>query len=162
MTFSPISQSDAVLAATLSVFGDRYSPTVPIKSIASDADRQAVHALLIEGFQNGTIRLSDKIDATNIKELNTYVSGLISNWWKKNPKLNGGVKYEPQTSRPQASSPVKAIMALRMECEAKGNQEGVQQCDAYLAKLEAEMIAKKNAIDESKIPMELRGLLKTA
>lgn len=156
---NPISQSDAVFLATKSVLGDRYSPSVPVASVATDTDRQAIHALLVSGFQQGGIRLSEKIDVNDMKELNKYVSGLISNWWKKNPALHGGQKYTPKSTRPQSSSQLKAVMALRAECEAKGNTEGVAQCDAYIAKIEAEAAAKKNAINESKIPVELRGLL---
>lgn len=165
MNTNPISQSDAVLATTKSVLGDRYDPSVPVASIATDADRLAVAELLIEGFEQGEINLSaearEKFQSR--RELKKYVSGLISNWWKKNPDLNGGGKYEPKSQRVTNSAQIKNIMLLRERCSESGNEDGVAQCDAMIAKIKAEAeVKKEKAIDVEKLPEELRGLLKTA
>lgn len=81
--------------------------------ILSDSERKEVIHSLVEGFQDCNISYKGTLPTE--PELRKYVSGMLSNWLRKDTRLNGGVKYEAKNpgSRAGSSDPqVKAMRAL--------------------------------------------------
>jgi hypothetical protein len=116
-------QSDAVTAAVVSVCADAGVEfevgTTVADDVVTDTMRKSISEILCEGFRAGAIELSDtpsnRDKLASPPKLNQYVSGLISNWFRKGPDLNGSTKYQPKNpgSRAGQSDPqLKALMLL--------------------------------------------------
>lgn len=91
-----MTQKDAVFSAIVETFdGD---------NISFQPDRQDAYPLLTRrlrtiinnrlaaGFADGNIDISDEARSKlgSDRELKAYISGLVSNWVRKDPRLNGG------------------------------------------------------------------------
>ena len=76
----------------------------------SKEQRASVCAILFEGFRSGSIQLDREFTDP---ELKNYVSGLLSNWLRKDKRLNGGVQYTAKNPGSKAGSTDPQIKALR-------------------------------------------------
>lgn len=118
-----------------------------------------VKAILVEGFTNGEIA----IDPTyNMSKINTYASGLISNWIKKDSRLNGGVKFQIKNPGSRAGSTDKSVAALKALLKQIGeNHEKTAEVKEAIAKRVAEIKPgkAKPTIDAELLPEDLRVLL---
>jgi hypothetical protein len=91
-------QKEAVYTTTMNVLNDM---TIQFdgnaNAVVTDEARAAIHSILCAGFTDGNIPFSTKPSnadkLANPIKLSSYVSGLISNWYKKDVRLNGGVKF---------------------------------------------------------------------
>lgn len=123
--------------------------------------KSAVYAILTEGFLSGAIDLSS--DKRNEAFITKYVPGLVNNWLKKSPELNGGVKYTPKNpgSRTGASDEsLKAMRALQ-KTYAKDSADYLEIqgfIDARIAELNASKV-KTVAINTAALPEALRAKL---
>ena len=91
-----MTQKEAVFSATVNVVGEFEGAYTPTKE-----QRAQVNNILFQGFRAETIEL----DRTyNDSELKAYVSGLQSNWLRKDSRLNGGIKYVPKNPGSRAGS----------------------------------------------------------
>src|ERR1035437_5348028 len=100
-------QGDAVFQAIVNVMGTQDGAYHPTKE-----QRAMVREILFQGFKAGEIVLGKDFDD---KKLTEYIPGLISNWLRKDKRLNGGIAYVPANpgSRSGSSDPqVKAMRAL--------------------------------------------------
>lgn len=125
-------QSEAVRQAVINVCGQvegAYNPT--------DAQRENIHAILFEGFKSGTIELkSPKPDA----ELKRYCSSLTNNWLRKDPRLNGGNKYETKNPGSRAGVGDEGIKAMRaLKQKYAGDPEKQAQIQQHIDKRLAEL-----------------------
>ena len=117
------------------------------------AQRAQINAILFEGFRNGSIQLEREFNDT---ELKAYVSGLQSNWLRKDTRLNGGTKYSaknPGTRQGSGDAQLKAMRALLSTLTEESDKIEVQKhIDSRLAE-----IAKSKAptIDFSVLPSDL-------
>lgn len=117
MTQQP--QREAVFAAVKAVLGSSYKSGVPTS--LSDQQRKQVLEQLIKGFQTKKIALKDT--AANREKLKSaelmkaYVSGLLNNWLRRDPRLNGKVNNsspaKPGTI-PNAVNEADAAKALQL------------------------------------------------
>jgi hypothetical protein len=86
-----------------------------------------------------------------------YTRGMVNNWLRKGPELNGGAKYEPKTKKgPQGDAELKALRAL-----AKAHPDNAE-VQAELQRKESEIAAskvKKIEIDVEALPEHLRHLV---
>ena len=126
--------------------------------------RASVHSIVTEGFTSGSIEFADtpsnqaKLDDPAL--LSSYVSGLISNWFRKDLRLNGGVKYTPKNPGSRVGSNDPTLKALRQLAK---RYQGVDE--VTFDKIEGEIKnrvtviqaerAKKVEIDMSAIPSDL-------
>jgi hypothetical protein len=83
---SKLNQKEATYQAIINVCGVHDGPYNPTKE-----QRAQVNAILVAGFMAGSIELERSFTES---ELKAYVSGLQSNWLRKDKRLNGGIKYE--------------------------------------------------------------------
>jgi len=129
---SKMSQKEAVFQAVTNVCGKLDGAYNPSKE-----ERAQVSQILFEGFTNGTIEYSGALPET--AKLKSYVSGLQSNWLRKDKRLNGDVQYVAKNPGSRAGSTDPQIKAMRV---LRGTQEDpakVAEIDAFIAKRLAEI-----------------------
>jgi hypothetical protein len=112
---SQTKQKEAVFSAITSVFSEAGITVIEGESFASHLNRDLrgqVTNILVEGFNSGTIALDKTFESD--AELRTYCSGLTSNWLRKDPRLNGGVKYEAKNPGSRTGSTDPQVKAMRV------------------------------------------------
>lgn len=91
-----MTQKDAVLSAISTVLANnniKFQPNVTnVASVLTRELRSQINTLLTVEFSNGSVDMSDdaKSKLNDVAELRAYISGLVSNWVRKDPRLNGG------------------------------------------------------------------------
>lgn len=144
-----MNQKEAVYKAVVAVTGyEGGEPCEPTRE-----QRAEIQAILVEGFKSGQIQLDRSYTE---RELKVYVSGLLSNWLRKDKRLNGDVDYQPKNpgSRSGSGDPqLKALRALMSTLTDPADRAEVQQhIDARVAEIER---SRAPEIDFSKLPAEL-------
>ena len=117
--------------------------------------RKSVNQILFEGFRAGKIDLGREYSDT---ELRQYVSGLTSNWLRKDARLNGGTKYVPKNPGSRAGSGDETLKAIRaLKSTISTDDERYQDVlDAEQQRI-SEIASTKTAkvVDFSALPAEL-------
>jgi hypothetical protein len=115
---------------------------------ATKEQRAAITHILCEGFRQGTIQfektLSNQEKLASDSKLSAYVSGLISNWLRKDTRLNGGAKYEiqnPGSRAGQGDEQMKTLRALAKQFE--GTDKAIL-ISAQIEKRKSELAAQKS------------------
>lgn len=134
-------------------------------------DRKAVTDMLVEQFQSSPHLISegkrDKIMATEAS-LRKYCTGLISNWLRKDTRLNGGTQYKAKNPGARVGSNDEQL--LNMRNLLKNNKDNPEACaaiqaaiDERQAALKAERASKTKPveIDVSALPPHLQDLVET-
>ncbi|NBO39686.1 hypothetical protein EBU99_14000 [bacterium] len=147
---SKMSQKEAVYGAVVNVKGTtEFSSAVEM----SREERAMVNQILFEGFRGGAIELDTEFTDQQLK---AYVSGLQSNWLRKDKRLNGGVAYVAKNpgSRSGSGDPqLKALRALLGTLTDVTDRAEVQaHIDARVAEIAR---SKQPTIDLSALPPEL-------
>lgn len=156
-------QKEAVFNAVTSVLKEhkvRVSEGQNVSQFMTREMRAQVNAILINGFKKGEIKLDTEFDSES--ELKSYVSGLQSNWLRKDKRLNGGVAYEPKNPGTRTGSSDPAIREMRKLLEqvtSKSDRDQILKAiDARLAEIsEAKKPAAKK-VDISVLPQHLHRL----
>ena len=117
-------------------------------------ERAQVNYILFEGFRSGKIELDREFSDS---ELKAYVSGLQSNWLRKDKRLNGGVQYiakNPGSRQGSGDAGLKAMRALLSTLTTASDKAEVQaHIDARISEIAATKVTK--VIDYSVLPAEL-------
>lgn len=164
-----ISQREAVFQAVKNAFaeaGITFKEGMNCDEVMTDAMHKQVAAELTEGFHQGITYLDDTPSnaqkLTNPAEMSKYVSGLKSNWLRKDIRLNGGVEYAPKNpgSRAGSSDPqLKALKQLAVKFKGTPKAEEIaKHITTRTAQIAAEK-AKKVTVDISVLSPELRKSL---
>ena len=120
--------------------------------------RGQVNDILFEGFKAGSINYDGAVSAD--AELRAYVSGLQSNWLRKDKRLNGNVQYTAKNPGSRAGSTDSQIKAMRMLLATKSDATEKAEIQSFIDKRLAEIKpAKSVEIDVNALPEELRHLL---
>jgi hypothetical protein len=88
-------QKDAVYASVKSVLKSKEIPWTENETVVKDLlygqrlVRQQICEDIILGFKTGLITLKKEFDEAGLSD---YTNGLVTNWLKKDPRLNGGIK----------------------------------------------------------------------
>lgn len=107
-------QKEAVYSAVMSVLSEHgvmVREGVTVAKLMNREYRAIVNAILFQGFKQGKIELDTQF--ANDSDLKTYISGLQSNWLRKDTRLNGGVKYKPANPGSRTGSGDDQLKALR-------------------------------------------------
>ena len=104
-------QKDAVYQAVLNVCGEQDGVYEPTKE-----QRSSVNAILFEGVRAGSISIDTEFDDAKLKQ---YVSGLQSNWLRKDTRLNGGVKYVAKNPGSRTGNTDPSLKAMRLLLSTK-------------------------------------------
>ncbi len=108
-----LNQRDAVFNAITSVLAENdvaFEAGQDVTPHMTRAIRGQVNTILFQSFKEGKIELSQEYaDA----ELKAYVSGLQSNWIRKDKRLNGGISYVAKNPGSRAGSGDDQLKAMR-------------------------------------------------
>lgn len=153
-------QKEAVFNAVSSVLKE-HKVRVPegqaVSSFMTREMRAQVNAILITGFKKGEIKLETEFDSES--DLKSYVSGLQSNWLRKDKRLNGGSAYEPKNPGIRTGSSDPSIREMRKLLETvtnKNDREAILQ--AIEERLGEISQSKKPKVDFSVLPQHLHRL----
>src|ERR1051325_6047037 len=106
-------QKDAVYNAITQVLNEDevgFEDGMDVSEHMTKERRAQVNAILVEGFKAGTIELEKEYTDTQLKQ---YVSGLQSNWIRKDPRFNGNTKYQPKNPGSRAGAGDAQLKALK-------------------------------------------------
>ena len=160
---SKMTQKEAVYSAVTSVLNENninVSEGTDISTVMTRELRSQVNQVLFEGFRNGNVELDREYTDSDLK---AYVSGLQSNWLRKDKRLNGGANYSAKNpgSRIGSSDPsLKAMRALLSTLTTDADRTEVQiAIDSRISQIQASKV-KKVSIDTSALPTALQFLVK--
>ena len=146
-----MTQKEAVFQAIVNVCGTSDGAYTPSKE-----DRANVNQILFEGFRSGSIELDREYSDS---ELKAYVSGLQSNWLRKDKRLNGNVAYVAKNPGSRAGSTDVSIKAMRALLASKTDGTERAEIQAFIDKRLAEIKpAKTVTINVADLPEELKHL----
>lgn len=146
-----MNQKEATYNAICAVTGHKGDGAVSI----SKEQRAQVNMILFDAFRAGKISLDREFTDAELKQ---YVSGLQSNWIRKDKRLNGGIKYTAKNPGSRAGSgdpQLKAMRALQSTLTTEEDKQEVQaHIDARISELE---FSKQPTIDFSVLPADLQA-----
>lgn len=154
-----MSQKEAVFSAVSEVLGV-FAGVAEL----STEQRKDVIGSIMQGFANGTVELSQEAASkydTDAK-LKSYTQGLVSNWLRKDTRLNGGSKYETKNPGSRAGSGDDTVKALRTLRSTLVDADQIAQVEAEIATRVAAFKASKQPkfeINADLIPENLRHLV---
>lgn len=126
--------------------------------------RATVIEIVTTGLSVGEIEMSAaaRTKYDDDAKMKTYTNGLVSNWLKKDKRLNGGVKHAIQNPGSRAGSGDKVIKELRKLASTLTDPAQVvavtNEIDKRLATLKAEK-TKNVEINMDLIPDDLKELI---
>ena len=126
----------------------------------SKSEREQVVSIVMAGFENNEVEL--KSEQENLK---SYTGGLVSNWLRKDKRLNGGTTYVPTNpgSRTGQSDDQVKNMRILLGTLPEGSEEFTQvesAIETRIAEIKAEKAkSKAKEIDADFIPAELQHLI---
>lgn len=137
--------------------GNKFDP--------SKEQRKEIVSMVASAMEAGEVDLSDSARAKHStpEKLHSYCNGLVSNWLRKDKRLNGGVKYEIQNPGSRAGAGddvVKELRKLKATFPQGSEQRDAidQEIEKRLEKIRAEK-AKSVEINTDLIPEELQHLI---
>lgn len=98
-----MNQKDAVYLAIRQLKPTEVDSDRPVK--LTKQEKKIVEAKLFDGFRKGRIQYNNELPSDD--KLALYVSGLVSNWLRKDRRLNGDTQYVPR--RPRTASTLKHL-----------------------------------------------------
>lgn len=145
-----MTQKEAVFQAVCNVTGHTGEGQVVI----SKEQRAQVNAILFEGFRAGSIELDREYTDSDLK---SYVSGLQSNWLRKDKRLNGGTQYVAKNPGSRAGSTDPQLKAMRALLSTLTDESERAEVQGYIDAKVAEINATKQAktVDFSALPADL-------
>lgn len=166
-----MNQREAVYNATKSTLKDMgitFEDGSNISEIMTEDIRKKVHAIVVQSFKDGKVEFKDtpsnQEKLSDDSKLNSYVSGLISNWYRKDKRFNGNTKYtakNPGSRSGQGDPQLKALKQLYKQFEGTDEDKAAEikkHIDVRLSEIAAEK-AKKVEINLNAIPDELKEAL---
>lgn len=147
------SQKEAVFSAVSSVKGTtEFGSAVTL----TKEERGAVSRALHTQFEAGEIEYDGEVPTG--KKLTSYVSGLVSNWLRKDKRLNGNVAYVPRNPGVRAGAGDETLKAMRQLLAVTEDEAARAEIQGYITARQTELKPKK-VIDFSAVPAELQHLI---
>lgn len=147
-------QKEAVFLAISALFG---TTSFTGKVELTPDQRKDVQAELIQGFKDGTIQFDGPIPEE--AKLKSYVSGLVSNWLRKDKRLNGNTTYVPLNPGSRVGAGDESMKAMRTLLTLTTDAEAKAKIQEEIDKRAAEMKpTAKREINVSALPESLRHL----
>lgn len=158
---SNVNQKTGVFNAVCSVLDqESFDSAVEL----TKEQRSQVIEIVTNGFMANEIDMSDaaRVKHDTPAKMKTYTNGLVSNWLRKDKRLNGGQQYKVKNPGSRAGSGDAVIKELKKMQSTFTEQEHIDavqaEIDKRLAVIKAEK-AKNIEIDMSLIPDDLKDLL---
>lgn len=146
----------AAITAVLSNEGVSFEEGMDVGPLMTRERRSSVNQILFEGFRSGKIELDREYTDT---ELKGYVSGLQSNWIRKDSRLNGNTKYVAKNPGSRVGQGDAQLKALKQLISTKSDPAEVAEIQGYIDAREAELRAAKvkTVINLDALPEALRS-----
>lgn len=145
-----MNQKEATYTAICQVTGHTDGKCEP-----SPEQRKQVNMILFQGFREGAIALDKEFTDS---ELKTYVSGLQSNWLRKDKRLNGGMAYVAKNPGSRAGSGDPQLKSLRALFSTLKTDEDKAEIQGYIdARISELAKTKQVAVDFSALPADLQA-----
>jgi hypothetical protein len=148
----------AAISATLEAHNIEFTQGMDVKSVLTKEMKSEVNDSLCKGFRDGSIELSTEYPTD--AELRSYTSGLISNWLRKDPELNGGIKYVPKNPGSRTGSTDPQMKALKILLSQTADADDKAEIQSFIDVRATELNAgkvKAKPIDFSVLPAELQA-----
>lgn len=143
-----MNQREAVYVTTMNVLADNNvnfddEQAGGVEKVLTKDMRATVILTICQGFLAGEVEMSEDGKAkyfADEKKLKSYVNGLVSNWYRKDKRLNGGVKHEIKNPGSRAGAGDDQIKALKALRETKvGDAEALAAIDAAIEARKSEI-----------------------
>lgn len=142
-----MNQRDAVFSAVTEVVGE-----VDGKVELSKTQKQMVHTILFTGFKSGAIEHSKLPDDATLSK---YIPGLVNNWCRKDPRLNGGTKYVTKNPGSRAGSGDETLKAMKQLLSITDDATAKAEIALAIAARQAEL-KPKTTVNVEALPESLR------
>lgn len=159
-----MSQKEGVFNAVTSLLqeqGREFEQGSTKVQLSAD-ERKTVVETLVAATEAGELKVGGKAAAN----LSKYWSGTLSNWLRKDERLNGGEEYKIKNpgSRTGARDPqIQALKALLQRVQATGDEQNTAKVKEALEKRKAELAAEKVKqqveINSELLPESLRHMV---
>jgi hypothetical protein len=141
-----MNQKEAVYLAITEMF--ELSGDGPVE-LTRDQKHDVINVLMT-GFK--AKRISYAGELPNDKDLRNYCSGLLNNWLRKDPRLNGGTKYQPKNPGARRGATDPQLQALMKLQSMQTDPAKIAEIQVYIDKRRAELEPK---VDLSALPQDL-------
>jgi hypothetical protein len=148
-----MNQKEAVFTAVTNLFNIEGEGAVTL-----DRDqRSEVIEVLVEGFKSKRVSYDGELPEDKV--LRNYCSGLLSNWLRKDKRLNGGVKYEAKNPGSRSGSSDPQIKALRALMKTQTDATKIAEIQSFIDKRLSEIkpASSQVTINVDDLPAELRS-----
>ncbi len=163
-----MNQRESVYLATMNVLSDagvEFSNEASVTTLPNyDKHREAIISIVTASILSGDTDFSPEAKAKydTAKKTRTYVVGLVNNWHRKDPQLNGEVKYTPKAPGSRAGCGDEQMKALKALRQARSEDAAaVKIIDAAIEKRKSELGESKKVVltDDmiEKLPADLRA-----
>lgn len=158
------SQKDSVYAAVKAFLDDKSIQHDDGQEVNLDKDgRKTVIEMVAQAAMSGNMAMTEeaKTKYDTIEKMRGYCNGLLSNWLRKDVRLNGGDKYIAKNPGSRAGQGDEVLRNLKALKTTLTDADHVAAVDAEITKRTAEIQAskvKKVAVDFSKLPESLRSM----
>jgi len=154
-----VNQKTAVYEAICMVLqkaGIAFRDGMNVSEVLTPEMRKAVNAILVDGFKAGDIQLEREFSDSDLK---AYVSGLQSNWLRKDKRLNGNTVYQAKNPGSRAGSGDGALRnAKLLLATLEAGTTEYNEVQAFITERTAEIAkSKEKTIDFSALPAHLRS-----
>lgn len=148
-----INQKEATYNAVCHVTGHKEGKCTP-----TPEQRKQINLILFAGFRAGEIQLEREFTD---KELMAYVSGLQSNWLRKDKRLNGNVDYVAKNPGSRAGVGDTQLANLQRLLSVTTDPTDREEIQGYIDARKAEIAAAKApVINYDALPEILRNKFK--
>lgn len=153
---NPISQKVAVVNEVKAILGSSFDPSTPAKEQLTSDQFETIKSNIVSGIISGSISFNK--DVSDEKEVSRYVSGMISNHFRKAKELNGGTAYSPQSTGRGSRDPQLSELSKLLGTYEEGSEEFNQIVSAINSR-KNELAAEKAVVAaEKKRAKELASL----
>lgn len=158
-----ISQKDAVYEASIKVLKENaidFEEGIDVLQDVLDKDmRESIVCILVESFNQDKIVQNKTHKGDDLKR---YVSGLISNWSKKDTRLNGNTEYtikKPGSKTGSTDPMVRELRKFLKQVRGTSHEKTVKkELTNRISQIRIEQ-SKNIIIDPNLIPESLRHLI---
>lgn len=154
------SQKEAVYTAIVELFGHDGQSAFD----ATKEQRNQIIEVVTAGIMNGSVEFSADARAKHDTEAKVkgYVGGMVSNWLRKDQRLNGGDKYVTKNPGSRAGSGDEVLKNLKALKSTLSDKDQLDAVDAEITKREEflrSQKAKTVTINTDLIPESLKHLI---
>ena len=157
-------QKESCYAAVKSFLEEKGIPHDDGQEVVLDKDdRKTGMEMIAVAAMNGEMQFKDnsRVKYDTIEKMRTYVNGLLSNWLRKDTRLNGGNKYATKNPGSRAGQGDEVIKNLKALKTTLTEAEHIAAVDAEIQKRFEEIRSAKTKqvqIDVTKLPESVRNL----